>query len=239
MSDPEKFVTRWSRLKREAGGEKKQTSDAAQPQAPQLADAGAPPPEQGAPIAQGPVPGKPEKAAFDPASLPPIETITADSDIRAFLQSGVPAELTKAALRRVWATDPAIRDFIGIAENQWDFTDPTAIPGFGPLEATDDVGRLVAEAMGKLGEISEPSAGATGSPALGDLSASSAACPPPEEHASPQILGIPEENAPGDQTRNLVEDPNKTASIASQHADAAAKIEPAPNRRTHGGALPR
>ena len=92
--------------------------------------------------------------AFDPTSLPPIESITAGSDIRAFLQAGVPAELTKAALRRVWTTDPAIRDFIGIAENQWDFTDPTAMPGFGPLEATDDVRELVAQAMGKLRQLS-------------------------------------------------------------------------------------
>ena len=68
-----------------------------------------------------------------PPHCRPIDSIVAGSDIRAFLQSGVPAELTKAALRRAWTTDPAIRDFIGIAENQWDFTDPTSIPGFGPL----------------------------------------------------------------------------------------------------------
>ena len=91
------------------------------------------------------------KSAFDPATLPPIESITADSDIRAFLQSGVPADLTKAALRRVWTTDPAIRDFIGIAENQWDFTDPTAMPGFGPLEATDDVARACRPGDGETG----------------------------------------------------------------------------------------
>jgi TorA maturation chaperone TorD len=28
-------------------------------------------------------------------------------------------------------------DFIGIAESQWDFNDPTAMPGFGPLRAND------------------------------------------------------------------------------------------------------
>jgi hypothetical protein len=49
------------------------------------------------------------------------------------LRKGVPADLTRAALRRAWASDPAIRDFIGIAENQWDFNDPNGIPGFGPL----------------------------------------------------------------------------------------------------------
>jgi TorA maturation chaperone TorD len=74
---------------------------------------------------------------FDPASLPPLQSITAATDIRLFLGSNVPVELTKAALRRTWVTDPTIRDFVGIAENQWDFNDPTAMPGFGPLGAND------------------------------------------------------------------------------------------------------
>ena len=37
-------------------------------------------------------------------------SITAATDIRAFLAPGVPAELTRAALRRAWTADPAIRD---------------------------------------------------------------------------------------------------------------------------------
>ena len=67
--------------------------------------------------------------------LPPIESITAATDIRAFLAPGVPEELTRAALRRVWVTDPTIRDFVGLAENQWDFTNPDGVPGFGSLES--------------------------------------------------------------------------------------------------------
>jgi len=72
--------------------------------------------------------------------LPPLQSITVGTDIRSFLASNVPVALTNAALRRAWATDPAIRDFIGIAENQWDFNDPTAMPGFGPLGANDVAG---------------------------------------------------------------------------------------------------
>jgi TorA maturation chaperone TorD len=90
----------------------------------------------------------PSSPAFDPASLPPIESIVADSDIRQYLHADVPPELTRAALRSAWAADPAIRDFLGIAESQWDFNDPTAIPGFGPLQAED---HLVARALGSLG----------------------------------------------------------------------------------------
>ena len=79
----------------------------------------------------------PAKAApqpeFDLASLPSLDSITAATDIRAFLAPGVPKELARAALRRAWSADPAIRDFVGLAENDWDFTDPTAMPGFGAL----------------------------------------------------------------------------------------------------------
>jgi TorA maturation chaperone TorD len=85
--------------------------------------------------------------AFDPTSLPPIESIVADTDIRQFLQAQVPEELTRAALRSAWTADPAIRDFIGIAENQWDFNDHAAMAGFGPLKASD---YLVAQALGSL-----------------------------------------------------------------------------------------
>ena len=74
---------------------------------------------------------------FDPASLPLIDSISADTDIVEFLKSDVPTELTRAALRRAWTSDPAIRDFIGIADNQWDFNDPNGIAGFGRLDATE------------------------------------------------------------------------------------------------------
>jgi len=45
----------------------------------------------------------------------------------------VPADLTRAALRRAWSTDPAIRDFIGLSENSWDFNAQDGVPGFGSL----------------------------------------------------------------------------------------------------------
>jgi len=39
-------------------------------------------------------------------------------------------------LRSLWA-DPAIRDFVGMTENGWDFNKPDTIPGFGSLPAKD------------------------------------------------------------------------------------------------------
>src|SRR5262249_11436359 len=57
---------------------------------------------------------------FDPVTVPPIESIDARTDITAFLQAGVPASLQRAALRCAWTTDPAIRDFKGLQESDWD-----------------------------------------------------------------------------------------------------------------------
>jgi hypothetical protein len=88
---------------------------------------------------------------FDAASLPSVETITATTDVRPFLAPGVPRELTLAALRRAWVMDPRIRDFRGLQENEWDFSNPSGIPGFGPLEPSEDVKLFAGPVVGELG----------------------------------------------------------------------------------------
>ena len=61
----------------------------------------------------------------------------------------MPADLTRAALRRAWSADPAIRDFIEIAENQYDFATGSDLPGFGPLDASaDEIRKMVADVFG-------------------------------------------------------------------------------------------
>jgi hypothetical protein len=127
MSERDNLLLRWARLKQAAKAAKE--IDGASPGS----DAMAAP-----------------EAPFDPASLPSIESIAADTDIIAFLRAGVPAELTRAALRRAWTSDPAIRDFIGIAENQWDFNDPNAIPGFGPLAPAESGVDILAQISSRL-----------------------------------------------------------------------------------------
>ena len=84
------------------------------------------------------------ESSLDSANLPPIESIGAGSDILPFLASGVPADLTRGALRRAWSTDPAIRDFIGLSENSWDFDAQDGAPGFGSL-TTDSPRQLLAQ----------------------------------------------------------------------------------------------
>ena len=147
MSEPESFLVRWTRLKRDAErreAEKKAQTDSAP--TPSRSVEGTP--------TEPPASAAGTEPAVDLSALPPIDAITATTDVRAYLAPGVPAELTRAALRRAWLADPTIRDFIGIAENQWDFNDPNGIPGFGPLE---DAGRLVAQLLGDAqGPVAPP-----------------------------------------------------------------------------------
>ena len=188
MSDSENFVARWSRLKRDTAKEKTE------------ADAARSRPAAGRRRRSRRRAGSARARRRQRASRPKPPSIrrrcrrsspsrpTATS--APFCNPACRRSLTKAALRRVWTTDPAIRDFIGIAENQWDFTDPTAMPGFGPLEATDDVGELVAQAMGKLGQVSEPSVEAAVPPEQGVASTSSAVGNPPQKRPL-QVAGMP------------------------------------------------
>jgi hypothetical protein len=153
MSGLENLISRWGRLKHSAELKRSREADLRDDVPPSSAAAtGAAGEGAGVEIQRRAAP------AFDPASLPSIDSITASTNIRAFLQSGVPAELTRAALRRVWVSDPVIRNFIGIAENQWDFTDPAAIPGFGPLRDTGGEPGLVAQAVARLDKSLDSSA---------------------------------------------------------------------------------
>jgi hypothetical protein len=238
VSEPEGFLSRWARLKREAG-EALETPDAAAPDVP--ADAS---PET-ARAADAPAPAAPPaEPAFDLASLPPIESITATTDIRAFLAPGVPPELARAALRRAWVADPGIRDFVGIAENQWDFNDPGAIPGFGPLGPLDDVRRLLAQVIGDPLEPAEQPVTGTGEKNS----------PPEVEERDSVPIAATEGNSTGGDFPSVaaaVPSPEPDPAAAAQTNETIGAVQekdspdpdPAPTagpvRRGHGGALPK
>jgi hypothetical protein len=132
------FLSRWARRKQavQAAEQRQCLPDADRPVAPEPATRSGAPESRDTSAASPsqPEPGTPE---LDPGSLPAIESITAETDIRAFLDAGVPAELTRAALRRVWTSDPKIRNFVGLADYAWDFNAPGSMAGFGPLEGVD------------------------------------------------------------------------------------------------------
>jgi Protein of unknown function (DUF3306) len=123
----EGFLGRWARLKR---------SRAAEVSEPEVAEGAA----------------EPEAEPFDPASLPALDTLDAVSDYTAFLKPGVPRELRTLALRRAWATDPAITGYKTLADYDWDFN----APGYGALRVTDNVKDLADRVFGMLKAEEEP-----------------------------------------------------------------------------------
>ena len=247
MSEPENFIARWSRRKRESAEDAEATKSSA---APDAAAEGAHPSEDQSDTAlrRSDARRSPE-AAFDPTKLPPIETITAETDITAFLAPGVPAELTRAALRRAWAADPKIRDFIGLSENSWDFNAPGAMTGFGSLEMTDELRQQIARMVGRsLG--SKPSDRPTqGSAEAGDK-------PSPAETSTEPVATAPavsaqhvQSNAGRSQTERIgaQNEPHNSAALPQRgKADIASRdnSENTDNdqligKRPHGRALPK
>jgi hypothetical protein len=186
--------------------------------------AGAPPQLNFAPVT--PDPGVP---AFDPASLPPIESITAETDIRAFIAAGVPAELTRAALRRVWTSDPKIRDFVGLADYDWDFNAPGAMAGFGPLEGAD---ALRAQQAHRLGPVEDSAAERSDhAPVAEPAAPKSEACahdrPEPPTPIKTDASHLPDQSARPDRD-----------DAAAQQQEEKPEEAPSTARHKHGRALP-
>lgn len=212
MSD-EEFLKRWSRRKQEA----RENEDKAAEPAPLPAEAAATAPD---------VALEPE---IDISKLPPLDSITAATDITEFLRKGIPAELSRAALRRAWAADPAIRDFVGLAENAWDFTDPNAIPGFGALQGTpEQIGAMVERVMGGARDSAEKIAS--------ELSGNEQEREKPaEDRTNSAAEPSSDSDAVAMRQADNVEEP--VVATQPEASDEEGNVMPV-QRRTHGGALP-
>jgi hypothetical protein len=220
MADPEGFLLRWSRRKREAEPgrgaiEERQLPD---PQA-EPADPPDAVPAEGAVCADPP---------FDPAALPPLESIAARTDVKAFLAPGVPAALKQAALRRAWSADPTIRDFVGLSENAWDFNAPAGVPGFGPLQVSDALRRFVLGTM--TGE--EPRAAPTDRTAAGEDARQADA---PAAESATRDERLVEAAGPGEAGAG-----NEGGEGSTSEEKSTLKVDKrnAANIRVHGRALP-
>jgi hypothetical protein len=87
-----------------------------------------------------------EPEPFDLSSLPTLDSLTEATDIRVFMQAGVPEELRNAALRQLWTLDRGIRDYVSPAlDYAYDWNAAGGVPGNGALSAATDVARMVAE----------------------------------------------------------------------------------------------
>jgi hypothetical protein len=232
MSDPENFLSRWSRRKREPEKAPKPAADVAPATPEEDRNFGGAPADK--PVTAGNASQAPEPA-FDPASLPPLDSIGAETDISAFLKTNVPSPLRLAALRRAWSADPAIRDFKGLADYDWDFTAPDSMRGFGNLDPGTDVQKMLADMFGDNPRAPE----------------AAAELPNPAEQIIPQQekLSGPMDAEPSPEPAASVEDESNLSSdnktmvqrkenIAARDKNTDADDSPGRCRRSQGSALP-
>jgi uncharacterized protein DUF3306 len=138
-ADDKSFLARWSQRKHEA----KQ-------------------PDQDAPTVNSDAPAAPVAESdvaqeFDLSSLPKLEDMTATTDITGFLRKGVPEYLRNAALRKSWALDPAIRNYVNPAlDYAYDWNTPGGVPGSTEIGSGMDVARLVSQIMGGGSTVEPP-----------------------------------------------------------------------------------
>lgn len=141
------FLARWSRRKREV----EEAEDPPPPLRGRVGEGGEPQPQHPFP-SPTPDPAPQGGGEAPPEPLPSLDDLTAESDLSAFMRAGVPEALRKAALRRMWSLDPAIRDHVGLAEYAWDFNNPASMAGFGAVAAGTPMARLAASVMSGQGD---------------------------------------------------------------------------------------
>jgi Protein of unknown function (DUF3306) len=249
MSEQEKFLGRWSRCKQKAAKLAKETAadESKSVQAESVAvDENLAVEKK---VDRSALRGEPTKKTpevFDVKSLPSIDSIVATTDIRPFLAPGVPVELTRAALQKAWRSDPAIRDFVGLSENSWDFNDPNSMHGFGPLQLTDEMKQIVTQMLGfsrtsdsdQVEKAQKPDElGETGGP----KTASAVQNPAKEGREPARIVDVKS----GDE-KNILSHNNISASQRASYDDVATQRELGLHEKNdlkskgrHGGALPR
>ena len=221
--DNPSFLARWSQRKQEA----KQ-------------------PDRSAPPAEADVPFEPvaESEAgeeFDLSSLPRLEDLTETTDITAFLRKGVPESLRNAALRKSWALDPAIRNYVNPAlDYAYDWNTPGGVPGSGEIGAGIDVARMVSQIMGSGESSLEPSTSATDGKEPADDFAES-----PEQNAAHKSESEPPTRALrlSDEADSSAQDLSNAkaggvAALQTPNPDANDPAAPQQAVRRHGTAKP-
>lgn len=208
MAEDDSFLTRWARRKHAQKVEKPAAEEVVKPQdMPANKTAGKP--------AAAPTEGE----TIDLASLPPIESLGAESDYTVFLRPGVPDSLRLAALRQLWLTEPSIRNYEALVDYAWDFN----APGYGKLLPTDDVEKLLKAVFREDEPVREKPAAT-------------------EEPPAQQTAAPPADTVRRSDSRPAVASPPPTPDATAPSgtpAEPPVAAAPDPPRRRHGAALPR
>jgi hypothetical protein len=176
LAENEGFARRWSQ--RKAAARQQAREDARQTDPEQPIEAAAPP------AGEAPAP-------VDPQTLPDPETLTAESDFSPFLREGVPEDLQRVALRRLWRLDPVLANLDGLVDYGEDFTDAaTVVQG---MQSVYQVGRGMATAFEKPEEEAEAADAAADA---------GAGVPPPEIEPGAEAAVTQESTAATEETED-------------------------------------
>lgn len=233
MSEQEKFLDRWSRRKQNA-----EKTDVVNPDTENVAAVPEQPGTVGGKVAAGEAANA--APAVDLSMLPSLDSISEATDIRAFLSAGVPAQLTRAALRNAWSADPVIRDFIGLSENSWDFNAPDSIPGFGTISSPAELRRMTEQVFGDMTKAADEIAGPPEAEAPARAEPDSENQDREPESVSGEEIAGERETAPAEAVaEDSPEDTAGDTGIAdiAPHNSEMQRHPPVP-RRKHGSALP-
>ena len=187
MSD-ENFLSRWSR--RKAAAKVGPASQSADVPAKPTSATGPVGPTAAVPAKPAPVVGKPGAGTQAPEPLPPVESLTIDSDFSPFMQSGVDPLLRRQALKTL-LHDPRFNVMDGLDTYIADFSQSDPLPD-GWLEKMNQVKHL--------GIFSEPDE---------EVAASPAAPPAAAEKAQPEQPVEAEPEAPQPDTSSTQISPSQ------------------------------
>ena len=237
MNDPkdnaEPFLSRWSRKKQ--GATRGRTDDVVSESAGGEANGAA-------------ARGTEKEPELDLSKLPKAEDLTAESDITAFLDKRVPAMLRNAALGRMWTLDPTIRDFIEVAENQWNWNIPGGAPFYEPIETIVSGAEGVVEAGSTLVDALATHVSVVQrdekSIVLDETVCIRPKDNPVEPEAGERFVAAHEDLRPAYSDRPVETSTEALVTMRNLHSivdDAATQqnaVSNIPARRRHGGALP-
>lgn len=220
----EGFLGRW--IKRKA-----QARDVPEPEAAaEAGEASSDTTAKDTPAAEQDSRARADEPVFDLSSLPSLDDIGAQTNIADFMRKEVPTALRNAALRRAWAADPAIRDYVNPArEYAFDWNIPGGVPGNGPLEQGYDALKQVAESFQSMSpdhplEVSEATEVKADAPPVSENELSSVRVSDAPAPGTPSQLAENKEASEGTETGA----PEQEASMSEINR----------TRRRHGGAAP-
>lgn len=188
--EKEGFVHRWTRRAHEARRER--ATEPAEPPAREV--------------------GEPDFGGEE-LTLPPLESLHAGSDYRAFLGANVPKALRVAALRKAWTSDPTIAAHRPLVEYDWDCN----APGYGKLKPNDLTGKLARSLIRHFQPEKTPTDDIRPDVLLAEI---------PPESAAPAIV------------ENSFKPIRQTSSAVEEAHDAIPSHPPCPGDESSGDLLP-